>query len=553
MLTILSKPVELSGPPKSTDQRASSVYSQPGTNSLRIPRGHQRFGSVYSEVSPLTSPRNSAEFENSDSPDVSPIEPRPPRSPKFPSSDSKTRSHIPTLRKVTPSDDAKSKTMEHSAGPVTGDADDREERLAKVREKNRKLLSGFHEKGQESESPKPPRGDSLDQPVHRIPWKGASGRTTLVEPVKNVSRAKNEVGPIPKRKETPKQVDGLRNNPASSSNTASSSRTTEAPKHPEYSLSIQVVDDPIKPTVPLKIKSPVTAENLSGPFNPRYSDATVASYENGRSETGLTDDAVTTPAVNRHATNASVDTLDRLRPRTAEGDPGSRFSWTTYSTSAPPKTPEQESSSRFSWTTVATSVHDSPHHINPGDHNTPPVPPLPNMPNAMALRQRAHPSYSPDPYSNPRSRVARKPTPTELSSFRSPDPTSPTHAESKKSPTATEAPDRSKSLPQCPPELEAKDRIAALEARMDELNRRRRNINQILKELNNVVQPSNFASDLASREEVRRTKKSLDDELSDIRNEEYKIGMSLHRALKKRDQENIYGGPTGLWVKRVTS
>jgi hypothetical protein len=126
---------------------------------------------------------------------------------------------------------------------------------------------------------------------------------------------------------------------------------------------------------------------------------------------------------------------------------------------------------------------------------------------------------------------------------------------SPKSPTPTETPpvDRSKSLPQCPPEVEAKDRIAALEARMDDLNRRRRNINQILKELNNVVQPTSFGYDLATREEVKKTVKSLEDELAEIMIEEHQIGMTLHRALKKRDQENVYGYPTGLWIKRVTS
>lgn len=179
------------------------------------------------------------------------------------------------------------------------------------------------------------------------------------------------------------------------------------------------------------------------------------------------------------------------------------------------------------------------------------MPPLPNLPNALALRQRGPPPHTSDPTSAPRSRVSRKPTPTEISNIFN-DSSSPPIPESKKSPTATE-PDRSKSLPQCPPELEAKDRITALEARTEELTRRRRNIDQILKELSNVVQPSNFASDLASREEVKRTVKSLEDELGEIRIEEHKVGMTLLRALKKRDQENIYGYPTGLWVKRVTS
>ena len=58
---------------------------------------------------------------------------------------------------------------------------------------------------------------------------------------------------------------------------------------------------------------------------------------------------------------------------------------------------------------------------------------------------------------------------------------------------------------------------------MDVIVRRRGNINQILKELNNVVQPTSFAYDLATKEEVKKTVKSLEEELSDLRVEEHEI------------------------------
>lgn len=88
---------------------------------------------------------------------------------------------------------------------------------------------------------------------------------------------------------------------------------------------------------------------------------------------------------------------------------------------------------------------------------------------------------------------------------------------------------------------------------MEVLLRRRGNINQILKELSNVVQPTSFAYDLATKEEVKKTVKGLEDELSEIRQEEHNIGMILHRLFKKKESESNYGYSTGLWIKRVTS
>lgn len=92
-----------------------------------------------------------------------------------------------------------------------------------------------------------------------------------------------------------------------------------------------------------------------------------------------------------------------------------------------------------------------------------------------------------------------------------------------------------------------------LEARRDNLARRRANINTIIHELTQVIQPSSIAYDMAARDEVKKTVASLNNELADIRREEHEIGMKLFRLWKKRDEKNLYGGDSGLWVKRVTS
>ncbi|KAF7159408.1 hypothetical protein CNMCM6106_006621 [Aspergillus hiratsukae] len=118
-------------------------------------------------------------------------------------------------------------------------------------------------------------------------------------------------------------------------------------------------------------------------------------------------------------------------------------------------------------------------------------------------------------------------------------------------PTPSQA-DNSKDLPQCPPEQQAQNRIEMLEARRDTLARRRANINTIIHELTQVIQPSSIAYDMAARDEVKKTVASLNNELADIKREEHDIGMKLFRAWKKRDEQDLYGADTGLWVKRVT-
>lgn len=106
------------------------------------------------------------------------------------------------------------------------------------------------------------------------------------------------------------------------------------------------------------------------------------------------------------------------------------------------------------------------------------------------------------------------------------------------------------------PELPAeqpKDHVEALEQRQNSLFKRRENITTIISNLDQVFQPSSVAYDMSSREEVKKTIGGLNNELAEIKREEHEVGLKLLRAWKKRDEKNLYGGGTGLWVKRVTS
>jgi hypothetical protein len=184
---------------------------------------------------------------------------------------------------------------------------------------------------------------------------------------------------------------------------------------------------------------------------------------------------------------------------------------------------EEQPPSRFSSTTYEPtepgSATDSPRDSVAGNESTE------NL-NSIMSRKRPVPSGMITTGQKP----IRKPTPSQASE----DSTT-------------------KPLPECPPEKQAETRIEALEARRDTLARRKANIETIIHELTQVVQPSSIAYDIAVRDEVKRTVSSLNSELADVKREDHEIGLTLFRAYKKRDEQGPYTGSTGLWVKRVTS
>ncbi|KAL3434488.1 hypothetical protein BDV09DRAFT_91155 [Aspergillus tetrazonus] len=188
-----------------------------------------------------------------------------------------------------------------------------------------------------------------------------------------------------------------------------------------------------------------------------------------------------------------------------------------------------EPTSRFSVTTCNTTEAES---ATPSPRNSiSPSPPASVIDTASQLstdttrsimsRSRPVPSAI-----APGKRPARKPTPSEISN---------------------------KALPPNPAEMTPQGRIDMLEAKRNELMRRKANINTMINELTQVIQPSSIAYDMAAREEVKKTVASLNSELADIQKEEHEVGLKLLRAWKKRDDNDFYGSSSSLWVKRVTS
>jgi hypothetical protein len=52
---------------------------------------------------------------------------------------------------------------------------------------------------------------------------------------------------------------------------------------------------------------------------------------------------------------------------------------------------------------------------------------------------------------------------------------------------------------------------------------------------------------------VEQRKRSFEDELTEIKREEYDVGIKLHRAWKKREREDPNAAGSAIWVRRVTS
>ena len=182
-----------------------------------------------------------------------------------------------------------------------------------------------------------------------------------------------------------------------------------------------------------------------------------------------------------------------------------------------------EPRSRFSATTVATTAYD---HSPPQSPDSPLSLAAPaNGANSILNRKR--------PVA-PSGIIRRKPTPSQMGT-----------------PNGIPRKD-SKSLPKPPPDAETVDPIAALQAKLDVLRRRRRNLEKVIHELTNVVQPSVVAYDRASRAEIKKSVTQLDNELAEVTKDEHETGLRLHRAWKRHEAFAPYE-PTSIWVRRVTT
>ncbi|WDK14600.1 hypothetical protein CGRA01v4_05881 [Colletotrichum graminicola] len=114
----------------------------------------------------------------------------------------------------------------------------------------------------------------------------------------------------------------------------------------------------------------------------------------------------------------------------------------------------------------------------------------------------------------------------------------------------------SKALPPPPTETcMSNDRVGYLNARLDSLSNRRININKAIRQMTELMPTDHILASqavLLKREAEKRKVEALKIELAEIQREEYETGLKLHRAYKRMDRNADYE-PTTLWVRRVTN
>ena len=576
-----SRAVEPMHPPPVVHQagpRASSLYSQPSPETPPPQYSSRMPSAIYADVtiSPPDSPRESAERYRQENPDVSPIEEEHPAF-RFPLKEGAYKSLLPVLRKHAPrttyadekeeqntgwrrprsymneTDALPTRWDDYSGEPTGGEAGKEatfipgQHHPAKTSHPHdpntAQVLSEKHAKqGRKRKSiekkPPPLDLDPLDHPAYREPWRGASGRTKLVEPVRN-DRSKRLDHELQYPNEPARDV----SIPTTSTAGAMTARAVAA--------LAAAAAAPIKPTTPLKLgtsnpkvrsptnsRMPSSTPNQQSTFTPACSTTVPLTKLTQDQKENLTPDSPTIPpavlAPSRSMTPPDSSLAEESQ-RAADEQHGSRFSWTTYATA---------------------TVTDSPPSTPQPDHNAPPVPIIPTDPSPLMTRKRpvaAHTEPAPR-LSSKIGNVARKPVGVEKrasSMYSQPSRSGNTLVvQVEKSPSLL---DKGKSLPQPPPELEATDRISTMEAQLDNLRVRKRNINRIVKDLEAVSNSTSINYDRAAREQAKKKAASLNTEMAQVTQEEHDIGLRLHRSQRKRDAEDAYEKPTGLWIKRVTS
>lgn len=111
-----------------------------------------------------------------------------------------------------------------------------------------------------------------------------------------------------------------------------------------------------------------------------------------------------------------------------------------------------------------------------------------------------------------------------------------------------------KSLPQTPAENSSNDLVTALQAHLDSLAHRRRNIAQSIRQMTELMPRDNLLITdevRLKREHEKRKVAMLREEEAEIKREEHEVGLRLHRAWKRTESGAVYE-PTSLWVRRVT-
>ena len=347
------------------------------------------------------------------------------------------------------------------------------------------------------------------QPPFQSEWRGASGDTALMTPIADIN--------------TP--------------NSTTASRQSSMLDKREVS---PVEEHPAETLFPAPSPSPLPTPDIEG----------------RKFEVSEPDEEVTTPTAIPHP-----DQIYKFaeQPRSQHQ---SRFSWTTAGASHIPETPKRSATdplttpeqkqdprfrSHFSWTTVPTEMSPSQLPAATPERNRQSGTNIDESPMSLPTRERPL-TYHESP---PRLRVVkRKPTPSMIStSTLAPIPQYLSPASQRSA--STVPPNTSKRLPPTPNALSSYDTMTALQAELDTLAVRRFNLDKQVRQLQSIqtAHQDPLVRTLARRREDKERLAKLDMEMSEVRQMEHDVGLKLHRAWKRREQQ---GSSTALWVRRVT-
>ncbi|KAH8894124.1 hypothetical protein GQ53DRAFT_744893 [Thozetella sp. PMI_491] len=441
---------------------------------------------------------------------------------------------------------------------------------------------------------------------NRPGWRGASGRTALVDPVRDT----RDVAPLKPPQRSEKRIVSPTSATAKSGLSLGlfkkgqtppvSPRGPETPTGtgPRDTIRKVVPSSQISPSATKgpeaagqSYPSPPLSGSSPGPDAPSIAAKQLQSHM-GRA---LRDDMVagspTSPDFRQNSSNHVDKTPIRRKPPPPSAEQNVRESVSSvYSqqSSAPPPPPPhnpnagylnpsdpwEQPPSRFSVTTYGETPRESFDDFN---HDRPPVPETPDQfranPQTMhdSIMDRGRPvgldqgydsplgtpvvvslkePYMSSPYGNKTSHAAieRKAAATGANVIR---------ARTTVERPVSSASSINKSLPAPPPETSAnaaRDRVGYLNAQLQSLGNRRINLTRSIKQMTELMPTDNLMASnevIRKREIEKRKVETLREELSDVQREEYELGLKLHRAYKRMDRDADWE-PTTLWVRRVT-
>jgi hypothetical protein len=87
---------------------------------------------------------------------------------------------------------------------------------------------------------------------------------------------------------------------------------------------------------------------------------------------------------------------------------------------------------------------------------------------------------------------------------------------------------------------------------MADLTTQRNNVERVLRDLTAPGASNPLTTNFRVEREREKRIQALRDELNEIGLQEHDIGLKLHRAQRRREEDEGYEGFTTLWVRRVT-